>query len=86
VQASSVPCEWISSGSKQIATDCRASLGATVFEELVIMKSAWGPDLYDLAAWNSNQPERIDLIEFEEILCEDIDCLKWEKEDTLDWA
>jgi hypothetical protein len=52
-QASSVPCERMFSGSKQVATDRRACLGSIVFEELVIMKSAWGPDLYDMAAWNA---------------------------------
>src|SRR5882757_9493507 len=46
-QASSVPCEWLFSGTKQIAVDRRARLGSAVFEELAIMKSAWGPQLYN---------------------------------------
>ncbi|KAF8152472.1 hypothetical protein B0H34DRAFT_725974, partial [Crassisporium funariophilum] len=39
-------------GTKQIATDHRACLGAVIFKELAIMKSAWGPKLYNLTAWN----------------------------------
>jgi hypothetical protein len=79
-QASSVPCERLFSGSKQIATDRRASLGPVVFEELVIMKSAWGPDLYDMAAWNASQVEEVDHFDFAELLIDDEDCLAWDKE------
>ena len=79
-QASSVPCERLFSGSKQIATDRRAHLGSEVFEELVIMSSAWGPDLCDMAAWNDSQVEELSLIDFQEMLVEDIDCLAWDKE------
>ena len=79
-QASSVPCERLFSGSKQIATDRRARLGSEVFEELVIMSSAWGPDLCDMAAWNDSQVEEVSLIDFQEMLVEDIDCLAWDKE------
>ena len=77
---SSVPCERLFSGSKQIATDRRACLGPVVFEELVIMKSAWGPDLYDMAAWSAAQVEEVDVFDFEELLAEDVDCLAWDKE------
>lgn len=59
------------SGSKQIATDRRACLGSIVFEELVIMKSAWGPDLYDMAAWNAAQMDEVVSFDFEEMLEED---------------
>jgi len=83
-QASSVPCERLFSGSKQIATDRRASLGSKVFEELVIMKSAWGPDLYDMAAWNNSQIEEVNFFDFEEMLVDDSDCIAWEKEMDLD--
>src|SRR5271155_101153 len=58
-QASSVPCERIFSGTKQIATDCRACLGPIVFEELTIMKSVWGQNLWDVAAWNSAQTQEV---------------------------
>jgi hypothetical protein len=68
------------SGSKQIATDRRASLGPTVFEELVVMKSAWGPDLFDMAAWNSFQHEEVCAFDFEEMLSDDIDNLRWDRE------
>ena len=78
-QASSVACERIFSGSKQIATDRRSRLGPIVFEELVIMKSAWGPDLCDMAAWNSGQVEDVDIFDFEEMLAEDVDCAVWDE-------
>ena len=50
-QASSVPCERLFSGTKQIAVDHHACLGTAIFEELVVMGSAWGPDIYDMAAY-----------------------------------
>ena len=53
---------------------------ARVFEELVIMKSAWGPGLYDQAALNRSEVEEISLMEFEEMLIEDADCLVWDQE------
>lgn len=58
-----------------------------VFEELVIMKSAWGPDLYDMAAWNSSQSEEIGIFDFEEMLIEDVDCTIWDHEmqEFNDW-
>jgi hypothetical protein len=67
------------SGSKQIATDRRARLGPIVFEELVIMKSAWGPDLCDMAAWNAFQVEDVSILDFEEKLAEDISCVEWDR-------
>jgi hypothetical protein len=45
------------------------------------MNSAWGPELYDMAAWNSAQVEEVNsLFDFEEMLVEDADCLAWDKE------
>ncbi len=70
-QASSVPCERVFSGSKQIATDRRSRLGSVALKELVIMKLAWGPELYDMAAWNAAQMEEV-LFDFKEMLMEDI--------------
>src|ERR1700678_1660945 len=78
-QASSVPCEHLFSGTKQVATDRRASLGSVVFEELTIMKSAWGSKVYDTAAWNSSQAETC-IIDFEHLLVEDGDLEDWEKD------
>jgi len=77
-QASSVPCERLFSGTKQIAEDRQSRLGPIVFEELAIMNSAWGPELYDMAAWNASQVEEV--MDFEELLTEDVDCLAWDKE------
>jgi hypothetical protein len=77
-QASSVPCEWLFLGSKQIATDHRACLGPIVFEELVIMKSAWGPDLYDSAAWNAAQIDEVIPFDYEEMLEEDKENDSWD--------
>ena len=77
-QVLSVPCERLFSGTKQIADKCRSHLGPIVFEELAIMNSAWGPELYDMATWNASQVEEI--MDFEELLTEDVDCLAWDKE------
>jgi hypothetical protein len=43
------------------------------------MKSAWGPKLYDAAAWNSSQAETC-IIDFEQLLVEDGDLVEWEEE------
>jgi hypothetical protein len=51
-----------------------------LFEELVIMKSAWGPGLYDQAVLNTSEVEEVSLMEFEEMLIEDADCLVWDQE------
>jgi len=79
-QASSVPCEWLFSGTKQIAVDCCARLGTDVFEELVIMGSAWGPDIYDMATWTSSQEEAVDFFDFEAMLADDAEMVAWEKD------
>ena len=42
------------------------------------MNSAWGPKLYDMAAWNALQMEEV--MEFEELLAEDVDCSAWDEE------
>ena len=79
-QASSVPCEWLFLGTKQIAVDRRARLGTAVFEELVVMGSAWGPDIYNMAAWTSSQEEEVDFFDFEEMLADDAEMVAWEKD------
>lgn len=45
------------------------------------MKSAWGPGLCDVAAWNSAQAEDVELpdFEFEQLLVDDGDIDKWIK-------
>ena len=65
------------SGTKQIATDRRSCLGTTVFEELTMMGSAWGPGIYDAAAWNAMQVE--------EMLADDADVVEWDKVIDTDW-
>jgi hypothetical protein len=83
-QASSVPCERLFSGTKQIAVDRRARLNSAVFEELVIMGSAWRPDIYDMAAWTSLQEEEVDFFDFEfdfeDMLVNDAEIVAWEKD------
>ena len=71
---------------KQTATDCRASLGPVVFEELTIMDSAWRPKLCDMAALNSGQVEDVDSpdFEFEQMLVDNGDFEKWVK--TVNWV
>ena len=85
-QASSVPCKRLFSGTKQTATDRRASLGPVIFEELTIMDSAWKPKLCDVAALNSEQVEEVDLpdFEYEQMLIDDDDFEKWVK--TVNWV
>lgn len=78
-QASSVPCERLFSGTKQIAEDHWSRLGDPVFEQLAMMKSAWGPELCDFAAWNAAQVEEVNL-DYEQLLLDDIDSSEWEKE------
>ena len=48
------------------------------------MRSAWGPDLYDMAAWNASQEEEVNLFDFEELLTDDMDCSAWELELQMD--
>ena len=57
-------------------------MGSTFFEKIVITKSAWGPDLYDMAAWNASQVEELgfDLFDYEELLIDDMEGLAWEKD------
>ena len=83
-QASSVPCERLFLGTKKIAVDCQLHLGPIIFEELAIMNLAWGPELYNMAAWNASQTEDIGYFDFEELLTKDVDCLTWDKELDLD--
>ena len=78
-----MPCERLFSGTKQIADDRRTRLGSKVFEELVIMKSAWGPQLYNFAAWNTAQVEETSHFDYEQMLLKKVDCLEWDKEMTL---
>jgi len=44
-----------------------------------MMKSAWGPELYDFAAWNAVQVEEVTL-DYEQLLLDDVDSLEWDKE------
>lgn len=55
-------------------------LGPIVFEEIVITKSTWEPDLYDMASWNESQVENMDLFDFEELLLDDTDGFAWDRD------
>ena len=79
-----MPCERLFSGTKQVATDRRASLGPKVFEELTIMKHAWGQNIYDVAAQNAAQVDEID-VDFEQMLIEDANMVKWDQEEAEVW-
>ena len=70
------------SGTKQITDDCWAHLGSKVFEELTMMGSAWGPGIYDAAAWNPMQVEEVNLLKFEEMLIDNADTAEWDKFDN----
>ena len=41
------------------------------------MGSAWGPDIYDIAAWTSSQAEEVDFFDYEEMLAEDVTLLSY---------
>jgi len=41
------------------------------------MRSAWGPKLFDIAAWNAAQTEEIDVRDFEEMLIDDVELAEW---------
>ena len=82
-QVLSVPCKHLFSGSKQIVINCRACLGPIVFEELVIIKLAWRPDLYGMAAWNEAQSKDVNLFDFEEMLVKDTESSAWDGELTM---
>ena len=49
------------------------------------MKSAWGPNIYNAAAWNSAQVEEVGLANFEEMLVDDLDVVEWDKALGTDW-
>ena len=83
-QASSVPCEQLFSGTKQIADERRSWLGDTVFKELALMKSAWGPELYDFVAWNAAQVEEV-MLDYEQLLLDNVDSMEWDKELHLEF-
>jgi hypothetical protein len=44
------------------------------------MGSAWGPDIYDMAAWTGLQEEEVDFFDFKEMLADDNASLAWDKE------
>ena len=80
ILASSIPCEWLFSSGKQIATDQHSHLGLEWFEELQMMKSAWKDQVINLAALNSQYVADVDLTEFRELLAEDVIAAEWDKE------
>ena len=74
-------------------TDCCASLGLIIFEELTIISSAWGNNLYDLVALNEAQVEEIEDIahlhlEYEQMLVDDVNASDWDSKESasmIDW-
>src|SRR5260370_3097762 len=81
-QASSVPCEWLFSASKQTADDRRASLGTKQFEELQLMKFAWRSKITDIASSNSDQVEVVDLGDYLNMLQYDVHEYELEKDEV----
>jgi hypothetical protein len=71
IPASSVPCERLFSAAKEIADDRRSRLGSKKFEELQVMKFAWHNNIPNLAAWNSDEIEEIDTLEYTTLLGDD---------------
>ena len=63
-------------------------MGPVVFVEVTITKSAWGPGLNDVAAWNAVQMEEVGNFDFEQMLVDDGDQEEWDKsmlDLDLDW-
>ncbi|KAI9512980.1 hypothetical protein F5148DRAFT_1279246 [Russula earlei] len=77
--ASSVPCEWLFSASKQTADLHQAALGTKHFEELQILKFAWRASVPDNAAQNSAQIEEVELGEYCEILEAEDTSAEWDE-------
>jgi len=48
------------------------------------MKSAWGSNIYDNAAWNTVQSEEVDNGDFEEMLNDDVEMLDWNEMPELE--
>ena len=48
------------------------------------MKSAWGPELYDMAVWNTVQTEEVDISDFKEMLIDEMNCSAWDKDSQWD--
>ena len=44
------------------------------------MKSTWGTKIYDAAARNAAQIEEVSLPDFEQMLVDDVDTLKWDRD------
>jgi len=59
-------------------------LGPVVFKEVTITKSAWGPGLCEVAAWNAAQMEEVGLLDYEQMLVEDGDLEEWDRLPRLD--
>ena len=55
-----------------------------VFEQLTMVKSAWGTKIYNTAAWNAEQPEEVVLLDFEQMLIDDGDMGQWDKDSAQD--
>jgi hypothetical protein len=65
--------DWLRLGetstwSRPVADDCHASLGATWFEGLQIMRSTWWNNITDLSAWNLKLVKEVDMDEYYELL------------------
>ena len=80
-QASSVPCERVFSSSKLTATDRRARLKATTFEELQILKAAWRSDAVNFSRVNSDIVEEVTDHDFEDMINADEKLAQWDREE-----
>jgi hypothetical protein len=83
-QASSVPCERLFSGGKEIAVARRVQLGSERFEQLQVLKFAWRKDLVDHAGWNSEQVEEFEMDEYKEMLMADVDAGEWDTDTDME--
>jgi hypothetical protein len=80
-----VPCEHLFSASKQTADLHRLSLSAKHFEELQVMKFAWGKKILDNAEQNWARVEKVQLGEYSEFLDADERLAEWDQQlDNVD--
>ena len=49
------------------------------------MKSTWGPNIYDTAVCNAAQVEEISLLDFEQMLVDDVDVVEWDNLKDDSW-
>ena len=79
-----VPCEQMFSGTKQIATDhwsvmLRYNSIRRAHHDGIYMGTGY------IQCWNAMQVEEVNLLDFKEMLADDVDIVEWDKVINTDW-